>query len=55
MKEIINKNDKGELHGYQEWYWCGELSFKGFYNNNIIVDYEEEYNYSGKLEKSFYI
>ncbi len=55
MKEIINKNSKGQWHGYQEWYTRGKLCFKGFYNNNIKVDYEEFYYYSGKLEKCFYI
>jgi antitoxin component YwqK of YwqJK toxin-antitoxin module len=56
MKDIINLNSKGKLHGYQEQY-CpdGKLYFKGFYNNGIQVDYEEFYNYNSKLEKGFYI
>ncbi len=56
MKEIINKNNKGELHGYQEWYYSnGELYYKGFYNNGIRFAYEEEGYYNCKLKKSFHI
>ncbi len=55
MKDIINRNNKGQLHGYQERYAGGKLRFKGFYNNGILVDYEEWYLFGGELEKSFYI
>ncbi len=57
MKDIINKNDKGELHGYQEYYWSnGELYYKGLFYNGVQIDYEEWYGYGGgKLEKVFYI
>ncbi len=55
MKSIINKNDKGQWHGYQEWYFDGKLYFKGFFNNDIEVDYEELYYSNGKLEINFYI
>ncbi len=56
MKSIINRNDKGKLHGYQEWYWPnGKLYFKSFYNNNLPVDYQECYWDDDKLTKSFYI
>ncbi len=57
MKDIININNKGERHGYQEWYWFnGNLDYKCFYNNGIEVDYEERYWLNGKLRhKSFYI
>ncbi len=54
MKDIINKNDKGELHGYIEWYWPNGW-YKGFFNNGVLVDYYEEYWHTGKLEKTFYI
>ncbi len=54
MKNIGNYNDKGLLHGYRELYINGYLTYKGFYDNAIQVDYEE--SYFGKLyEKSFYI
>ncbi len=57
MKDIINRNDKGQHHGYQEWYYGnGKLWIKCFYNNGIEIDYEEEYyRISHKLTKSFYI
>ncbi len=56
MKEIINRNNKGLFHGYQERYRAnGELWVKGFYNNDIEIDYEEWYYTNGKLEKVFYI
>ncbi len=57
MKNIINKNNKGQLHGHQEWYYYRDLYYKCFYNNGVIVDYEEYYNYyNGKLRfKRFYI
>ncbi len=56
MKDIINKNDKGKLHGYQERYANGKLGIKCFYNNDIPVDYQEFYWDDGKLEnKNFYI
>jgi hypothetical protein len=55
MKEIININNKGQCHGYKEFYFEGKLWYKGFYNNGLKVDYREEYNYNCKLEKVFYI
>ncbi len=57
MKSIINKNDKGRYHGYQEWYYSdGKLLYKGFYNNDMPVDYQECYWDDDKLEnKNFYI
>ncbi len=55
MKTIRNINNKFQLHGYQEWYCCGDLGHKCFFNNGIPVDYEEEYNSNGSLKKSFYI
>ncbi len=56
MKNIINKNDKGRYHGYQEWYFGnGKLDYKGFFNNGIRFAYEEEHYYNGKLKKSFHI
>ncbi len=57
MKEIMNRNNKFQLHGYQEWYYInGVLYLKGFYNNDIVVDYEELYYNNGELEnKNFYI
>ncbi len=57
MRDIINKNDKGELHGYQEYYYWynGELYYKGFFNNGIRIDYQEWYWYRSELIKTFHI
>lgn len=42
MKDIIIKNDKNELHGYQEWYsFSGVLYIKGVYKNGKEIGYEE--------------
>ncbi len=57
MRDIENYNDKGQWHDYQEFYHSnGKLMYKGFFYNDIRVDYEEFYYYSnGRLKKSFYI
>ncbi len=57
MKDITNRNDKGQRHGYQERYWYnGNLGVKCFYNNGTHVDYVEWYHLKGKLaRKTFYI
>ncbi len=58
MKNIINFNNKGQLHGYQEWYYTnGKLMCKCFFKNNIRIGYEEEhYPFNHKLiYKSFHI
>ncbi len=56
MKSIINRDYKGKLHGYQEWYLNGKLYIKCFYNNGIRVDYQEYYWDDDKLEnKNFHI
>ncbi len=62
MKSVINKNDKGQLHGYQEWYLDGVLYLKGFHFNNKNIDYREylklgesKKGFKGKLEKYFFI
>ncbi len=58
MKNVININDKGLYHGYQERYWIdGKLITKCFCNNGVFLDYQEWYNHSVnyKLTKTFYI
>ncbi len=53
MKNVINFNNKGQRHGYQEQYWSnGQLSYKCFFYNNIPVGYGElYYYYNGKLAR----
>ena len=41
-KEIINKNDKFQLHGYQEWYSVNNrIRFRGCYKNGKRIGYTE--------------
>ena len=40
-KDIENINDKGEYHGYQEWYYNNELGLRGYYKNNKSIGYIE--------------
>ena len=40
-KTIRNKNTKGQRHGYQEWYWDNELSYRGVWKNNRRIGYQE--------------
>ena len=46
MRDIINTNNKGKLHGYNEWYWnSGKLRFKGNFKNNFVIGYHEWHIY----------
>lgn len=48
MKNIINRNSKGEIHGYQELYWNKtKLAFKGKRKNDKPIGYGE-YHYNKK-------
>jgi hypothetical protein len=40
-KHIKNLNDKGDLHGYQEWYDNHGLWLRGIVKNGIEIGYEE--------------
>jgi len=51
-KDIENKNNKGEYHGYQEWYIKDELSYRAIWKNNIIIGYEE---WHGFKQANYYI
>ena len=44
-KEIKNYNDKGQFHGYQEWYWYNndKLWFRGNFKNKILIGYNENH------------
>jgi len=53
-KDIMPVNDKGQRHGYWEWYsWNMELRFKCFYHNGKHVGYDE-YSIGGELNKKRY-
>ena len=41
-KDIINKNSKGYLHGYQEWYGNDDvLIIRGIAKNYETIGYQE--------------
>jgi len=59
MNKDINirpKNNKGQRHGYWEYYWTnGNLAYKGLFHNDKEVGYEEYY-FNGKLfEKKYHV
>jgi hypothetical protein len=41
IEEIESRNDKGDYHGYQQWYDKGMLTLRGTMKNNLEVGYEE--------------
>jgi hypothetical protein len=55
-KDIESFNNKGEAHGYWEWYhFFGGLWYKGLYHNGKEIGYEEYYeNYIGELTRKTY-
>lgn len=42
-KEILNKNDKNQWHGYQEWYYNNKLFYRGKWKNNRPISYFEDH------------
>jgi len=52
-KDIINFNDKGQHHGYIEWYsYCNNLIYRGNRKNNNRIGYFE---YHAHKQTSYYI
>ena len=50
---IISHNNKGQLHGYWEYYyWDGDLAYKCLWNNDMLVGYKEQYFYFGADDHS---
>ena len=45
MKTIINRNSKGEYHGYQEWYYHQKLGYRGKWKNGLEIGYEESHTW----------
>ena len=43
MKSIINKNSKGQKHGYQEWYpnTSNKITYRANYKNSRVIGYSE--------------
>ena len=44
-KDIKNYNNKGQLHGYQEWYVNNKIYYRGIRKNNKPIGYEEYHRY----------
>ncbi len=57
MKNIRNKNGKGELHGYQVTYWGnGNIWFRVNMTNGEEDGYEDGYWSNGEMDSlTFYI
>ena len=49
MKDIRNKNSKGQFHGYQELYIVDNLYYRFNANNAMEDGYEEGYNFNNKI------
>ena len=38
-QDIINSNNKGQQHGYQEWYYNDEIMLRANYKNDFAIGY----------------
>jgi len=55
-KNIISRNDKGQAHGYWEYYWYGNLFRKCVYINGQRNGFDELYDFDGIIaEKNYYL
>ena len=45
IKEIKQFNNKGQYHGYQQWYWLDKLELRVKYNHGFEIGYEEWHIY----------
>ena len=52
MKDIINYNNKGQLHGYYERYYYSVLTIRSTMKNNRCIGYEE---WHAVKETTYYI
>ena len=54
-QDIEPCNDKGQWHGYQEWYEDGKLSIRVIYKHGLEIGYEEYHNtyYSQSMTNSY--
>jgi hypothetical protein len=43
-KNIANTNDNSQLHGYQEWYFGGELLLRANFKNRNKIGYLEDHH-----------
>ena len=43
-KDITNKNDKDEWHGYRQRYWSDKLWYRGKWKNHNPIGYLEDHH-----------
>jgi len=51
-KNIFPKNQKGQLHGYAEYYYKNKISYRTIYKNGENISYSE---WHGMRETIFFI
>ena len=51
-KTITNSNEKGQDHGYQEFYVNNKIYYRGIRKNNKPIGYEEQHYFK---ETTYYI
>jgi hypothetical protein len=52
-KDIENRNDKGQYHGYQEWYkWNNVIFLRANWKNHNPIGYYENHTFE---QTNFYI
>ena len=55
MKDIKTKNNNGNAHGYQEWYFI-DFWFRGCYKNGEPIGYQENHGINTYgAETNFYV
>ena len=42
-KNVINYNDKGQVHGFQKWYMRNIIWVMGNYKHNLEIGYNERH------------
>ena len=52
-KDIKNITSKGQLHGYNPFYFNNKLIWRSMYKNNMIIEYHE--SHGTFKETSFHI
>lgn len=57
-KNLTPRNDKGQPHGYWEWYYSGnnKIGYKCYWVNGRLIGYDEDYTHTGGIDlKTFWI
>ena len=57
-EEIVQCNQKGEYHGYQQWHHQNDnhtLKLRGVFKHGLEIGYEEWHKYYSTAQTTFYI